>query len=69
MDFSGKTVVVVSTCALINELSDESRFKKKIGVALEQVRNLVSDGLFTVSDRTIISGFVSAYFDDLEGSQ
>lgn len=39
----------MNSYALVNELSDEKRFKKKVGSALDQVRNLVGDGLFTVS--------------------
>lgn len=34
---------------LVNELSNESRFKKSIGTSLTEVRSLVGDGLFTVS--------------------
>jgi cytochrome P450/NADPH-cytochrome P450 reductase len=36
---------------LLNEVSDETRFRKKIGTSLAQVRNLVHDGLFTVSSK------------------
>jgi cytochrome P450/NADPH-cytochrome P450 reductase len=38
----------MTTYALVNEVSDEKRFKKTIGASLNQVRNLVGDGLFTV---------------------
>jgi cytochrome P450 / NADPH-cytochrome P450 reductase len=38
----------MNSYGLVNELSDEKRFKKKVGSALLQVRNLVGDGLFTV---------------------
>lgn len=39
----------MNSYALVNEVSDEKRFKKVVGGALGQVRNLVGDGLFTVS--------------------
>jgi hypothetical protein len=37
----------VSSAALAQEVLDEKRFHKAIGGALLEVRNLVSDGLFT----------------------
>jgi cytochrome P450/NADPH-cytochrome P450 reductase len=47
LNLLGNTIVVVNSQALVNELSDESRFQKAINPPLRQVRNLVSDGLFT----------------------
>ncbi|CAK1362562.1 unnamed protein product [Cercospora beticola] len=38
---------IVSSAALVEELCDETRFEKKIDDALEEVRNLAGDGLFT----------------------
>jgi cytochrome P450/NADPH-cytochrome P450 reductase len=46
---TGNPLIAINSYALVNELSDEKRFKKKIVAALLQVRNLVGDGLFTVS--------------------
>ncbi|KAK2012892.1 cytochrome P450 [Colletotrichum eremochloae] len=43
----GKTLVMFSTHALINELCDESRFKKTLNNVLSEVRNIANDGLFT----------------------
>ncbi|KAM5345779.1 hypothetical protein ACJ41O_011640 [Fusarium nematophilum] len=45
--FPGRTVVVISTQALVNEVCDEKRFKKSINSALHHVRDGVHDGLFT----------------------
>ncbi|KAL4914001.1 cytochrome P450 [Aspergillus aurantiobrunneus] len=45
--FPGRTVVVVSTHALVNETCDESRFKKSVNSALVHIRDGVHDGLFT----------------------
>lgn len=43
----GRRVIVVSSQALINEVSDQDRFHKDIGRVLEEVRALTGDGLFT----------------------
>ncbi|KAL4974704.1 cytochrome P450 [Aspergillus desertorum] len=45
--FPGRTVVVVSTHALVNETCDEKRFRKSVNSALSHVREGVHDGLFT----------------------
>ncbi|KAL2813045.1 cytochrome P450 [Aspergillus cavernicola] len=45
--FPGRTVVVVSTHALVNETCDENRFKKSVNSALVHIRDGVHDGLFT----------------------
>ncbi|KAL2869660.1 bifunctional cytochrome P450/NADPH--P450 reductase [Aspergillus lucknowensis] len=45
--FPGRTVVVVSTHALVDETCDEKRFKKSVNSALGHVREGVHDGLFT----------------------
>ncbi|KAH6884403.1 cytochrome P450 [Thelonectria olida] len=45
--FPGRTVVFVSTQALVNEVCNEKRFKKSVNSALTQVREGVNDGLFT----------------------
>ncbi|KAJ7360684.1 cytochrome P450 [Mycena albidolilacea] len=41
-------VLFVNSYELVNELSDGSRFKKRVTGALRDVRNLVGDALFTV---------------------
>ncbi|KAF7312594.1 Fatty acid hydroxylase [Mycena indigotica] len=38
---------IISSHALVNEVSDEKRFQKRVGGGLAEVRNLVGDGLFT----------------------
>ncbi|KAF9872273.1 bifunctional P-450/NADPH-P450 reductase [Colletotrichum karsti] len=43
----GKTMVFVSTNALVNEVCDETRFQKTLNNALGEVRNVARDGLFT----------------------
>ncbi|KAK6211216.1 bifunctional p-450:nadph-p450 reductase [Colletotrichum tabaci] len=45
--FPGRSIVMVSTRALVNETCDEKRFKKSVNQALSQIRNGVHDGLFT----------------------
>ncbi|KAL3471658.1 cytochrome P450 [Aspergillus californicus] len=45
--FPGRSVVVVSTHALVHETCDETRFKKSVNSALVHVRAGVHDGLFT----------------------
>ena len=47
LNLVGTPVVYVSSYALVNELCDEKRFKKNVGLILKQVRNGVHDGLFT----------------------
>ena len=48
MRVPGRTFIVASSHALVNELCDEKRFPKSI-IALNEMRNGVHDGLFTVS--------------------
>ncbi|TBU21982.1 fatty acid hydroxylase [Dichomitus squalens] len=43
----GAKRVFVNSYELVNEVSDDKRFPKKISAALEQVRNGAGDGLFT----------------------
>lgn len=43
----GRRAIVVSSHALINEVSDQERFHKDIGRVLNEVRALTGDGLFT----------------------
>ncbi|MFF4852892.1 bifunctional cytochrome P450/NADPH--P450 reductase [Streptomyces sp. NPDC001194] len=45
--FHDRETVFVSSAALVEELSDEQRFAKGIGPALENVREVAADGLFT----------------------
>ncbi|KAL5336528.1 putative cytochrome P450 [Aspergillus crustosus] len=47
MRFPGRSVVMVSTHALVDEVFDEKRFKKSVSAALRYVRDGVHDGLFT----------------------
>ncbi|ORY02372.1 cytochrome P450 [Clohesyomyces aquaticus] len=44
---AGSPRVVIGSQALMNEISDETRFTKKIAAALKEVRNGTHDGLFT----------------------
>jgi hypothetical protein len=52
LTLAGRTVVSVSSYALVNEVSDDTRFQKRVSGGLHQVRNLVGDGLFTVRAAT-----------------
>ncbi|KAK0214536.1 fatty acid hydroxylase [Armillaria fumosa] len=47
LNLIGRVVVFVSSYALVSELSDDSRFRKSVGGALKETRNLVHDGIFT----------------------
>lgn len=47
LSLPGRSVVVVSTQALVNEVCNEKRFKKDVARVLEEVRAGVHDGLFT----------------------
>ncbi|KAL6298881.1 cytochrome P450 [Sparassis latifolia] len=42
-----REIIVINSYALLDEVSDEKRFNKKVIGALDQVRNGVGDGLFT----------------------
>lgn len=45
---TGKEVIFLNTQELVNEVSDDTKFRKKIGGGLLQVRHALGDGLFTV---------------------
>ncbi|MGK5629625.1 bifunctional cytochrome P450/NADPH--P450 reductase [Streptomyces sp. URMC 123] len=45
--FHDRETVLVGSLELVEELSDETRFAKGVGPALENVRDLTADGLFT----------------------
>lgn len=45
----GRRLVIVSSQELVNELCDQDRFCKDINLALNELRALTKDGLFTVS--------------------
>jgi cytochrome P450/NADPH-cytochrome P450 reductase len=45
--FHERDTAFVTSLELVEEISDESRFRKGIGVALENVRGITADGLFT----------------------
>lgn len=49
LNLAGRSVVPVSSYALVNELCDEKRFKKDVRGVLNQVRQGVHDGLFTAT--------------------
>ncbi|MEU6990895.1 cytochrome P450 [Streptomyces sp. NPDC046465] len=48
--YHGRETVFVSSLELVEELADETRFAKGIGPALENVRGIAGDGLFTAYD-------------------
>jgi cytochrome P450 / NADPH-cytochrome P450 reductase len=47
LSLGGTTIIFANSYQLNNEISDEKRFRKQIAPSLQQVRNLVKDGLFT----------------------
>ncbi|KAJ3746164.1 cytochrome P450 [Lentinula detonsa] len=50
LNLLGRKVIFVSSYALVNELCDDSRFRKSVGGALKETRNLLNDGIFTAFD-------------------
>ncbi|HEY2189718.1 MAG TPA: hypothetical protein VGH48_14270, partial [Caldimonas sp.] len=46
LEILGNPLVVVSSQELVNELSDESRFDKRVAGALRNIRDFAGDGLF-----------------------
>ncbi|KAL5632425.1 hypothetical protein ACGC1H_005399 [Rhizoctonia solani] len=78
LNMLGKSIVAVSSVKLAQEVLDEKRFHKALGTALVEVRNLVSDGLFTsyhgetnwgVAHRILMPAFgplsIKGMFDDM----
>jgi cytochrome P450/NADPH-cytochrome P450 reductase len=47
LNILGRNIVVVSSQELVNFMCDESKFDKKVGNALIELRALTGDGLFT----------------------
>ena len=47
IQFFNRSVIAISSQELVNEVCDESRFGKVLGVSLRQVRDFIGDGLFT----------------------
>ncbi|KAJ6598272.1 cytochrome P450 [Mycena vulgaris] len=50
LDLLGRNLVCVSSYALTNEVSDDTRFNKRVSGELMEVRNLAGDGLFTAQN-------------------
>lgn len=78
MRFPGRTLVVVSTQALLDETCNEKRFQKSINAALRSIREGVHDGLFTakmgeenwgIAHRILMPAFgplsIQGMFDDM----
>ncbi|KAI0075367.1 bifunctional P-450/NADPH-P450 reductase [Panus rudis PR-1116 ss-1] len=79
LDLAGYKDLLASSYEILNEVSDEKRFKKIIHPVLEQVRNAVTDGLFTahvpdepnwfIAHRILMPAFSTAnvlgMFDDM----
>ena len=51
IQFFNRSIIAISSQQLVNEVCDESRFGKVLGVSLRQVREFVGDGLFTARTR------------------
>ncbi len=47
INFAGHRVPFVTQAALVAEMADESRFRKRVGPPLSMLRRLAGDGLFT----------------------
>ena len=47
LDLPGRSILVVSSQQIVNEVCDETRFDKLIGRPLQRVRSFSGDGLFT----------------------
>ncbi|KAJ7577838.1 cytochrome P450 [Mycena floridula] len=78
LNLVGRMVIFASSHALVNELSDDSRFRKSVGGALKETRTLLNDGIFTafndepswaVAHRLLVPAFgvmaVRDMFDDM----
>ncbi|KAJ7035907.1 fatty acid hydroxylase [Mycena alexandri] len=50
LDLLGRKVIAVSSHALANEVSNDTRFHKRVTGGLLEVRNLTGDALFTAQD-------------------
>ncbi|KAL1852481.1 hypothetical protein Daus18300_012162 [Diaporthe australafricana] len=75
----GQDMIVVSSWKLLNEACDDSRFKKSLQGDLEELRNVVHDGLFTskgdeeenwgIAHRVLVSAFgplaIRGMFDEM----
>ncbi|THU85308.1 fatty acid hydroxylase [Dendrothele bispora CBS 962.96] len=79
LDLFGKIIVQLNSYALINEVCNEMRFKKTVAPALAEVRDLISDGLFTahgdeenwgIAHRLLMPAFnaqsIRGMFDDMK---
>ncbi|GCE13550.1 bifunctional cytochrome P450/NADPH--P450 reductase [Tengunoibacter tsumagoiensis] len=51
LDLPGRQLVVVSGFDLVDELSDETRFDKKVWTPLRNIRSFAGDGLFTAETK------------------
>ncbi len=47
VQFPGETIIIVSSHALVEELSDDERFGKHLSAPLRNIRDFAGDGLFT----------------------
>ncbi|MFL5352204.1 bifunctional cytochrome P450/NADPH--P450 reductase [Archangium sp.] len=47
LTFPGRSILVASSAALVDEVCDERRFDKSVGGALNNIRDFAGDGLFT----------------------
>ncbi|TAN12824.1 MAG: cytochrome P450 [Burkholderiaceae bacterium] len=47
LELFGKMLTLISSQALVNELSDEKRFDKRVHATLKNIRDFAGDGLFT----------------------
>lgn len=79
MNLAGRSVVVLSSYALVNEACNEKRFRKQIRGVLNEVRAGVHDGLFTakgpeepnwgIAHRVLMPAFgpisINDMFDDM----
>ncbi|CAF4343813.1 unnamed protein product, partial [Adineta steineri] len=43
----GQSIIVVSSQELVNFVCDENKFDKKVSIALQELRALIGDGLFS----------------------
>lgn len=56
LNIVGNEFLVLSSFELVNEVCDDDRFEKYVGGALEKVRMLAGDGLFTAYSGEPVSG-------------
>ena len=68
LQLPGRSLIIVQSRELVDELCDEERFDKSLGSALVNVRDFAGDGLFTASEPATPANGARVVQGALEGS-